>query len=350
MASLRTALWYLALLVSFVLLVVYWGAFISVESLRKTILPWLPKIAFSLMVLFAVHFLLEATQPVVRKVIGRHFHPWERDLLSHLYIGTVWALAVVVIVVGIFGSLSSLGISFGLIGAGLALALQQAILSFVGWFLIVIKRPYKVGDRIQIPEKGLQGDVENITALYTVLKEISVDESVTGRNIIIPNSTVFLEPIVNYSYDVPYVWVSIPISVTYESDLALAERIIFEVAKGVAGEDMRRAVFLIRNTTPSSVQADMAREEPIIRVEFADSSVTVIARIMCLPKQVRQFKTEIYRRIFETFRDPANKGKVEIAYPHMELVFHDEGMSDRVRRFFDGGRRRKPSRSTRSKE
>ncbi len=63
-------------------------------------------------------------------------------------------------------------------------------------------------------------------------------------------------------------------------------------------------------------------ERPLIRVEFADSSVNVILRITCLPKQIRSFKSDIYKEVFRLFHLPENKEKVEIAYPHMEIVAH----------------------------
>ncbi|MBE0524802.1 MAG: mechanosensitive ion channel family protein [Methanosarcinales archaeon] len=241
-----------------------------------------------------------------------------------LYIYFVWFIALIIIISGLFGSLSSLGISLTLIGAGLAFALQQVILSFAAWFLILIKHPYKIGDRIYIKSNDILGDVEEITMLFTVLKDVTGEETITGKNVIIPNSTVFLEPIINYSYDIPQVWLSVPVSLTYESDLGLAEKIIFNVAKEVAGEEMKHAARLMRNKTPESVQ-----------VEFADSSTIIKARVMCLPKRIPAIRSEIYKRVLEEFNKPEYKDKVEIAYPHMELVLHDEVMSENVKRYLD---------------
>ncbi|MBU3966693.1 MAG: mechanosensitive ion channel family protein [Euryarchaeota archaeon] len=238
-------------------------------------------------------------------------------------------------ITGVFGNFSSLGISLSLIGAGVAFALQQVILSFAAWFLIIIKRPYKIGDRIYIKGKDILGDVEDITMLFTVLKEVAPNDAVTGKNVIIPNSTVFLEPITNYTYDVPHIWLSVPIDITYESELDLAEKIIFNVAKDVAGEEMRKAAQMIRQMTPESVQVEFALEEPVLRVEFAASSVTIRVRIMCYPRQVPALRSEIYRRLLAEFNKPENKDKVEIAYPHMELVFHDEVMSERIKSYLD---------------
>jgi small-conductance mechanosensitive channel len=156
------------------------------------------------------------------------------------------------------------GISLSLIGAGVAFALQQVILSFAAWFLIIIKRPYKIGDRIYIKGKDILGDVEDITMLFTVLKEVAPNDTVTGKNVIIPNSTVFLEPITNYTYDVPNIWLSVPIDITYDTDLTLAEKIIFNVAKEVAGEEMRKAAYMIKQKTPESVQCHDKGEDTVL--------------------------------------------------------------------------------------
>jgi small-conductance mechanosensitive channel len=252
-----------------------------------------------------------------------------------VYSYSIWFLAVLIILNGVFGDFSSLGISLSLLGAGLAFALQQVILSFAAWFLIVMKRPYKVGDRIYIKGKDIFGDVEDITMLFTVLKEVAPNDTVTGKNVIIPNSTVFLEPITNYNYDVPHIWLSVPIDVTYESDMELAEKIIFNVAKDVAGEEMRKAAHMIRKNTPESVHVEFAKEEPVLRLEFGASSVIVLARVLCYPKQMPAIRSEIYRRLLTEFNKPENKDKVEIAYPHMELVLHDEVMSERMKRYLD---------------
>ena len=252
-----------------------------------------------------------------------------------VYIYSIWFLAILIILNGVFGDFSSLGISLSLLGAGLAFALQQVILSFAAWFLIIIKRPYKIGDRIYIKGKDILGDVEEITMLFTLLKEVAPNDTVTGKNVIIPNSTVFLEPITNYTYDVPHIWLSVPIDITYESDMALAEKIIFNVAKDVAGEEMRKAAHMIKQKTPESVQIEFAIEEPVLRVEFGASSVIVRVRVLCYPKQVPAIRSEIYRRLLTEFNKPENKDKVEIAYPHMELVLHDEAMSERMKRYLD---------------
>lgn len=331
-------LWYLSLILALLLLALYWEIYIDVSTFAKNVEPILPKLAFTLIILFTVNIFLKISLPVVKGTIRLHFSTEEWKVIRTLYIYFIWFIAVIVIISGVFGSISSLGISLSLVGAGIAFALQQVILSFAAWFLIMIKRPYKIGDRIYIKSNGILGDVENITMLFTVLKDVTEDETVTGKNVIIPNSTVFLEPIINYSYDIPQIWLSIPISVTYESDLDLAERIIFTAAKEVAGEEMKQAARLMRIKTPESVQVEFALEEPVLRVGFADSSTTVTVRVMCLPKLVPAIRTEVYRKVLEEFNRLEHRDKVEIAYPHMELVLHDEVMGDNMKSFLRSSR------------
>jgi small-conductance mechanosensitive channel len=327
--------WYLSLGVAVILLVYHWQTYFDLSSFTRTINESAPKIAALIIILFIVNISLKISIPIIKKGVSLYFRKEDWRVIRMLYIYFVWFIAFIIIVSGLFGNLSSLGISLSLIGAGVAFALQQVILSFAGWFLILIKRPYKIGDRIYIKGRDILGDVEDITMLFTVLKEVASNDTVTGKNVIIPNSTVFLEPITNYTYDVPQIWVSLPVSVTYESDLTLAEKIIFDVAKKVAGEEMKKAARMIRKKTPESVQLEFATEEPVIRIEFADSSITIRVRIMCLPKQVPALRTEIYRNVFHEFNKPENKDRVEIAYPHMELVFHEEVMSERLRNYLE---------------
>lgn len=325
----------MGLALSFIILAYYVKTYFEISTFAAAIEPVLPRIAITIMALFMVNVFLKISIPIIKKSIFNHAKAEEWKMIRSLYVVIIWLITLLIILSGIFGSFSSLGVSLSLIGAGVAFALQHVILSFAGWFLIILRHPYKIGDRIYIKSSDIRGDVEDITMLFTVLKEVATDEAVTGKNIILPNSTVFLEPIVNYTFDVPQIWLSLPIYITYESDLQLAEKIIFEAARHVAGEEMKKAASMIRQKTPDSVQLEFAREEPVLRVEFADSSIIIRVRIMCRPKQVTAIRSEIYKRVLDEFNGIENKDKVEIAYPHMELVFHDEVMSERMKRYLD---------------
>ena len=103
--------------------------------------------------------------------------------------------------------INSFTILLGFVSAGLALALQEVVLSIAGWFLILARRPFEAGDRIEI--NGVKGDVIDIRLLQTSLLEIGnwvdADQS-TGRIVNVPNSYVFKHAHFNYSRGFEFIW------------------------------------------------------------------------------------------------------------------------------------------------
>jgi small-conductance mechanosensitive channel len=125
---------------------------------------------------------------------------------------------------------SSLLVSYGIIGAGLAFALQDVFKNFVGGFLIIISSMYRVGDRIAIDNN--YGDVMDIGILNTTLMEIrgwvSGDQP-SGRLLFIPNGFVINHPLYNYTHDHSFVWDEISIPLTYDSDWRRAKDLVLGI-------------------------------------------------------------------------------------------------------------------------
>jgi small-conductance mechanosensitive channel len=125
---------------------------------------------------------------------------------------------------------SSLIVSYGIIGAAIAFALQDMFKNFVGGFLIIISSMYRVGDRISIDDK--YGDVMDIGIMSTTLMEIrgwvSGDQP-SGRLLFIPNGFVMNHSLYNYTHDHSFVWDEISIPVTYDSDWKLAKDLILGI-------------------------------------------------------------------------------------------------------------------------
>lgn len=125
---------------------------------------------------------------------------------------------------------SALIVSYGIIGAALAFALQDVFRNFVGGFLIIISSMYRVGDRIAIDKN--YGDVMDIGVLYTTLMEIrgwvSGDQP-SGRLLTIPNSLVISHPLYNYTRDHSFVWDEISIPITYDSDWRRAKDLVLGI-------------------------------------------------------------------------------------------------------------------------
>ena len=142
-------------------------------------------------------------------------------------------LATGIVIVGRmwFAGVQALATFLGLVGAGLAIALKDAVSNLAGWAFIMWRRPFEVGDRVQVGPHA--GDVIDLGLFQFTLNEIGVwvdaDQS-SGRIIHIPNGQVFTEPIANYDKGFKYIWNEVPVLVTFESDWRKAKQILNKIA------------------------------------------------------------------------------------------------------------------------
>ncbi len=142
-------------------------------------------------------------------------------------------LATGIVIVGRmwFAGVQALATFLGLVGAGLAIALKDPVSNLAGWAFIMWRRPFEVGDRVQVGPHA--GDVIDLGLFQFTLNEIGVwvdaDQS-SGRIIHIPNGQVFTEPIANYDKGFKYIWNEVPVLVTFESDWRKAKQILTKIA------------------------------------------------------------------------------------------------------------------------
>ena len=132
---------------------------------------------------------------------------------------------------------STLLIAYGILSAGVAIALQDLLRNIAGGILIIVSRPFKAGDRIQVGENT--GDVLDIGSFSTAIMEIRewVDaDQYTGRILHIPNSFVLNQTIKNYTRDYSFIWDEIRILLIYGSNWKKAEGIALKAAAPIVGE------------------------------------------------------------------------------------------------------------------
>ena len=204
-------------------------------------------------------------------------------------------------------------VSFGLLSLILGFALQTPITSFFAWIYILVRSPYRVGDRIRIGEAT--GDVIDVGYLDTTLWEfggefLSTDHP-SGRIIRFPNSTVFNSTVFNYSWPLfPYIWNEITVQVAYESDLDF----VSSVMKSTVEEEMGRAM-----TERVQVYRDLLAETPVDHLEVEDKPtvlfrvnpntwVDATVRYLVTPRRAGSRKTLLTHRIL--MRLNAEPGKV----------------------------------------
>ena len=223
-------------------------------------------------------------------------------VIGFIVVGRVW-----------FKGVQSLTTFLGLLSAGIAIAMKDFIMNIAGWAYIVWKRPFKVGDRIEISE--ISGDVIDIQifefALLETRKWVNADQN-TGRIVYIPNNTVLNNPIFNYSGGIPYIWNEIPIHITYESNWKKAKNILLDIANKYGEIISEKAGISIKEASEKFMIFN-ARLEPTVYTSIDNqNSITLTIRYMSSYRNRRGTSEKIYEEILEKF---ANHEDIEFAYP-----------------------------------
>ena len=198
-------------------------------------------------------------------------------------------------------------VSLGLISLLLGFALQTPISSLAAWVYIVIRSPYRVGDRIQADT--FKGDVVEINYLDTTLWEFGGDyltnDLPTGRLIRFPNSLVFQAAIYNYSWQkFPYIWNEIPFHIAYETDLAYVEKTIRTIAKKELGEGMEENVKELRNLIKQTPVDELEIVEyPFVNFRIsANTWVEALLVYLVEPKKAAAVRSKLIKKILEAFK------------------------------------------------
>jgi small-conductance mechanosensitive channel len=238
--------------------------------------------------------------------------PWSRYRWRKAV--TYATLAVGIILVGRtwFVGMQTLATFFGLLSAGLAIALKDPVADLAAWAFIVWARPFEVGDRIQIGAHA--GDVIDLRLFQFTLNEIGnwvdADQS-TGRIIHINNGRVFTEPLANYDKGFKYIWNEVPVLITFESDWKKAKEILTRIAfkhaehlTGKAEEDLLAASrqYLI----------NYRKLTPIVYTKVVDSGVQLTMRYLIEPRKRRGTEHAIWEEILTEFA----------ACPDVDLAYH----------------------------
>jgi small-conductance mechanosensitive channel len=131
---------------------------------------------------------------LLRRGTRRHMRDTDRRHIALVIQRVVlWSSIVAVAAFAFASDLTSLATFFGLLAAGVAVALQSVILSAVGYFVLVGRRGIRIGDRVQI--SGVTGDVRDIGWLQFQLKEIDIrTQQPTGNVVTFSNSFVLASP------------------------------------------------------------------------------------------------------------------------------------------------------------
>lgn len=228
--------------------------------------------------------------------------------VSYLFgIGAALALARIWL-----GGITGLAASIGIISAGVAIALHAPVTNFAGWIFLTVRRPFTVGDRIQIGEYA--GDVIDLRLFAFSLVEIGnwvdADQS-TGRILHVPNGRVFQETVANYTQGFNFIWDEIPVTVTFESDWRKAKEILTEISQRHAALTSEEAARQVRQAA-SKYLIHYEHLTPIVWTAVADIGVTLTLRFLVDPRRRRSAEAAIWEDILDAF---AATDDIDFAYP-----------------------------------
>jgi small-conductance mechanosensitive channel len=225
----------------------------------------------------------------------------------------VVALAIAVIVISIifvnwYTALAAFGVGSVIVG----LAVQTPMKSFIAWIFILVRQPFRVGDRIQIGDAT--GDVIDVGYLDTTLwefggKYISGDHP-SGRVIKFPNEKVLDEIVYNYSWPLfPYIWNEITFYVAFNADLEFISSTMQKIAEEELGKEMMERVQTFRDLLARTPVDELeVRERPRVIFRVSENTwLEAIVRYLVPPREAGRVKTRLIKKLLAALNTAPDK-------------------------------------------
>jgi len=222
-------------------------------------------------------------------------------------------LAIVVTLVILFNfanEIGALATVMGFAAAGIAVALQNVILSLAGYFFLIGKFGIRVGDRVQI--SGVSGDVIDIGLVKLSLMELGGngnDRQPTGRVVVFSNAIVF-QPSGNFFKQIPgtnFVWNEVTLTLSPDCDYRLAEKRLLEAVDEVFAR-YREAIQ--RQYIEAEQQLNMAIDspKPQSRMQLSRDGLQITIRYPAETRSAVQTADAVSRRLLDAIaREPGLK-------------------------------------------
>ena len=258
------------------------------QLLTDFALEYGPRVLGALIVLvLGIWVIKQVVKALKRALSSRSIEPTLETFLASL---ASWILYILLFIsVG-----SMLGIAttsfVALLGAGglaVGLALQGSLSNFAGGVLILLFKPFKVGDRIETMSRT--GQVTDIKIFHTTM--LTLDR----KTIILPNGPIMNSDIVNYMKE-GVLRVDLVVGISYDSDIQKARNLMLDV--------MHNHPKVLKDPEPV-----------VVVLELADSSVNLGVRPHCLPEDY----AAVYVEVLESCKLALDQGGVTIPFPQMDV-------------------------------
>jgi len=250
----------------------------------------------SILYLFvALTLLVLVTSFIKRILIYKILARYNLDIGVSQSIGTItryllMALGFVIIFQSTGIDLSVLGFLIGALGIGIGFGLQNITTNLISGIIILLERPVKVGDRIEVG--SLSGNIVKIASRATTI--------ITNDNIavIVPNSEFINARVVNWSLHDRNIRFNFPVGVSYKEDPNQVRKLLLEVAKTIPG--------VLKKPAPD-----------VLFEDYGDSSLNFNLRVWTSDYSNRKgvLKSKLYFAIFDKFKEHG----IEIPFPQRDV-------------------------------
>ncbi|XMB86792.1 mechanosensitive ion channel family protein [Mycoplasmatota bacterium WC44] len=274
---------------------------------------YMDKLTFSIISIIAVPLIVKLVNYLLFKLIKNNtkYHLLRK---RNYYIFSM--LLIIFNMILWIDSFDNLLTYFGLLSAGIAIALRDVFANIAAWLFILIRKPFEVSNRIMI--NGKTGDVIDIRLFQFSVMEISnyeEGEQSTGSILNIPNYYIFIHSLKNYNKGFEYLWNEINVVITFKSNWKKAKAILLEICE-------KHSLHLSDDATQKLLEAKKNYRihynhlKPIVYTDVKDNGVQLTMRYLCEPRNRRSTINDIWEDVLTDFE---NESEIELAYPTIKI-------------------------------
>lgn len=264
------------------------------QFLNDVVFQYVPKLIVAVIVLFVGWKLINLLNRVMKRAYDRHKVDPSLQQFLHSVIDIILKVLLVLTAMGIMGiQMTSFIAILGAAGVAIGMGLQGTLQNFAGGVIILLLKPFKVGDYIE--QGSYAGFVESIQIFNTTLRTYD------ARKIIVPNTELATKSLVNH-FNLPQRRIAIPIGVAYGESVDKAKEVLLKVA----------------NENPLVLQEPKA---PFATLEkFGDSSLNMTLYAWTLPENYWTTLYSLNEEVYAAFR----REGIEIPFNQMDVHIRKE--------------------------
>ncbi len=241
----------------------------------------------------------------------------------------MWVLIIVVVILNFANQIGSFATIMGFAAAGIAVALQNVILSVAGYFFLIGRFGIRAGDRVQIGT--VTGDVISIGLVkLTLMERAGADRQPTGRVVVYSNAVVF-QPNGNFFKQAPgmsFVWNEVRLTLAPDCDYRLAEKRLTDAVDEVFARYRDKVQGDFRHLE-SDLHVLLENPRPSSRMTLTSNGLEMTIRYPAGVRTSSQVADEVTRRVLDVIRREPGLKLVAPGVPNIqpiEISEHDEAI------------------------